>query len=188
MLQASPERPEVILTADRGSFTDYGGSSVLGYVACMPARLVPRFFMDRLFTPPIKSDRYGRALTAPYALRKLETLLIRSGFSTWMTPPRPKKGGVSMLGSRVLALWWGFNASIPKIVGLGVLFGVSPLGTSGHANGVPIRGINPQTIKEITSSRHRCIPRKLKNTNIPRPKGRGLPCCQGKFESRHREG
>jgi hypothetical protein len=84
MLQASPERPEVILTADRGSFTDYGGSSVLGYVACMPARLVPRFFMDRLFTLLIKSDRYGRALTAPYALRKLEAPLIRSGFSTWV--------------------------------------------------------------------------------------------------------
>jgi len=54
-----------------------------------------------------------------------------------------------MLGSRVLALWWGFIGSIPKIIGLGVRFGVSPLGTSGHANGVPIRGINPQTLKTI---------------------------------------
>jgi hypothetical protein len=35
------------------------------------------------------------------------------------------------------------------IIGLGVLFGISPLGTSGHANGVPIRGINPQTIKAL---------------------------------------
>jgi hypothetical protein len=35
------------------------------------------------------------------------------------------------------------------IIGLGVLFGISPLGTSGHANGVPIRGINPQTLKII---------------------------------------
>jgi hypothetical protein len=46
---------EIVLSADRGSFTDYSGSSVLGYIACMPARLVPRFFMDKFFTPPIKS-------------------------------------------------------------------------------------------------------------------------------------
>jgi hypothetical protein len=46
---------EIILSADRGSFTNYSGSSVLGYIACMPARLVPRFFMDKFFTPPIKS-------------------------------------------------------------------------------------------------------------------------------------
>jgi hypothetical protein len=57
-----------------------------------------------------------------------------------------------MLGSGVLALWWGINASIPKIIGLGVWFGVSPLGTSGHSDGVPSRGINPQTLKEIASS------------------------------------
>jgi len=54
-----------------------------------------------------------------------------------------------MLGSGVLALWWGINVSIPKIIGLGVCFGVTPLGISGHANGVPIRGINPQTLKTI---------------------------------------
>jgi hypothetical protein len=54
-----------------------------------------------------------------------------------------------MMGSRVLALWWGINASISKIIGLGVRFGVSPLGISGHANGVPSREINPQTIKAL---------------------------------------
>jgi hypothetical protein len=31
-----------------------------------------------------------------------------------------------MLGSRVLALWWGFNASIPKIIGLGIYSGINP--------------------------------------------------------------
>jgi hypothetical protein len=64
-------------------------------------------------------------------------------------PSPPLRGGVSMLGSRVLALWRGINGSTSMIIGLGVLFGISPLGTSGHANGVPIRGINPQTIKAL---------------------------------------
>jgi len=54
-----------------------------------------------------------------------------------------------MLGSQVLAPWRGINASIPKIIALGVRFGVSPLGTSGHSDGVPIRGISPQTLKTI---------------------------------------
>ena len=78
---------EVVLTADRGSFTDYGGSSVMGYVACMPARLVPRVFMDKLFTPPAKTDKEGKALYAPYALRKVEAALLEAGFKVAVVPP-----------------------------------------------------------------------------------------------------
>jgi len=78
---------EVILTADRGSFTDYGGSSVLGYVACMPYRLVPRLFMDKFFTPPIKVDKEGKAVHAPYALRKVEASLLYHGFDVAVIPP-----------------------------------------------------------------------------------------------------
>lgn len=79
--------PEVVLTADRGSFTDYGGSSVLGYVACMPSRLVPRFFMDRFFTPPVQTDEQGKATVAPYALRKVESVLLKAGFDCVVTTP-----------------------------------------------------------------------------------------------------
>ncbi len=78
---------DVVLTADRGSFTDYNGSSVLGYVACMPYRLVPRLFMDKFFTPPMKTDKEGKALFAPYALRKIEAVLVNSGFSVAVVPP-----------------------------------------------------------------------------------------------------
>ena len=80
-----------------------------------------------------------------------------------------------MLGSGVLALWWGINASIPKIIGLGVWFGVSPLGTSGHANGVPIRDINPQTLKEITSSPKTFTLQGLKTHTYPALKDEACP-------------
>jgi len=103
MPQAAYKRPEVVLTADRGSFTDYSGSSVLGYVACMPARLVPRVFMNRLFTPPVKSDIYGRVSIAPYALRKLEAALLRSGFSTWVVVPEKIERAVK-LGAKVVGI------------------------------------------------------------------------------------
>jgi len=79
--------PQIVLTADRGSFTDYGGSSVLEYVACMPSRLVPRLFMDKFFTPPVKVDPDGGAIIAPYALRKLEAALVNKGFQVSVIPP-----------------------------------------------------------------------------------------------------
>lgn len=97
-------RLDVILTADRGSFTDYGGSSVLGYVACMPSRLVPRFFMDRLFTPRVKSDRLGRALIAPYALRKVEAALARAGYRVWAVPPERLASVIRRMGVHVVGI------------------------------------------------------------------------------------
>ncbi|BCU71529.1 B12-binding domain-containing radical SAM protein [Stygiolobus caldivivus] len=78
---------DVVLSSDRGSFTDYGGSSVLGYVACMPSRLVPRSFMDRFFTPKVKTDEEGKALYAPYALRKIEAILLEAGYKVVVVPP-----------------------------------------------------------------------------------------------------
>lgn len=98
----SERDPQIILTADRGSFTDYGGSSVLGYVACMPSRLVPKVFMDRFFTLPAKVDPDGKALYAPYALRKLEASLTEKGFDVSVVPPEVLethiKGGTKILG------------------------------------------------------------------------------------------
>ncbi|MEM1614001.1 MAG: radical SAM protein [Thermoplasmatales archaeon] len=79
--------PAVVLTADRGSFTDYGGISTLGYVACMPARIVPRPLMNLLFTPEMKYYRSGEAVFAPYALRKVEAALIERGIDDVMVVP-----------------------------------------------------------------------------------------------------
>ncbi|MEM4778248.1 MAG: radical SAM protein, partial [Thermoplasmatales archaeon] len=79
--------PAVVLTADRGSFTDYGGISTLGYVACMPARIVPRPLMNLLFTPEMKYYRSGEPVFAPYALRKVEAALIERGIDDVMVVP-----------------------------------------------------------------------------------------------------
>lgn len=70
---------KVVITADRGSFTSYSGVSTLGYVACLPARLVPRMLMNSIFTPPERTGRKGEAVIAPYALRKVEASLVASG-------------------------------------------------------------------------------------------------------------
>ncbi|MCY0859358.1 MAG: radical SAM protein [Sulfolobaceae archaeon] len=81
---------EIVLTADRGEFSDFGGSSVMGYVACMPYRLIPRIFMDKLFAPPVSAYKDGRAVFAPYPLRKLEASLVASGFSDVAVVPPEK--------------------------------------------------------------------------------------------------
>jgi hypothetical protein len=61
------------------------------------------------------------------------------------------------------------------IIGLGIRFGVSPLGTLGHANGVPSRGINPQTIKEIASSPKTPTLQGLKTQTYPTLKNEACP-------------
>jgi|GEM_PF-4092662 len=42
---------------------------MFGYVVCMPARLVPRLFIDELSHPQLKAINIGASIT-PYALRK----------------------------------------------------------------------------------------------------------------------
>jgi hypothetical protein len=52
----------------------------------MPARLVPRLFMDEPSHPQLKAINIGASIT-PYALRKLEALLLRSELSVWVVVP-----------------------------------------------------------------------------------------------------
>ena len=70
----------IVLTSDRATMTDYSGADWLGFLLCLPYRLVPRYVLAKVLAPPIGADRDGRAKLAPYALRKLEASLYASGF------------------------------------------------------------------------------------------------------------
>ena len=61
--------------------TDYSGLNALGFILCVPCRLVPRFLVEHGLAPPVKTDKRGRALIAPYAIRKVEAALYMAGFS-----------------------------------------------------------------------------------------------------------
>ncbi|MEM0139072.1 MAG: radical SAM protein [Ferroplasma sp.] len=77
----------VVLTSDRGTFSNYGGVSTLGYVACLPYNIVPETLMNNIFTPEAKM-RHGETGIAPYALRKLEAALVHAGITgVKITPP-----------------------------------------------------------------------------------------------------
>ncbi|MEM0173811.1 MAG: radical SAM protein [Sulfolobaceae archaeon] len=95
---------DVVLTADRGTFTDYGGVAPLGYVACLPYRLVPRIFMDKLFTPPIPSDKEGKAIFAPYPIRKVEAVLVNKGFNVAVVPPEKVEGFISKYKVKIVGI------------------------------------------------------------------------------------
>ncbi|BAK54406.1 hypothetical protein STK_08730 [Sulfurisphaera tokodaii str. 7] len=69
----------------------------------MPYRLVPRIFMDKIFTPPEKTDRDGRAIFAPYPLRKVEAILTSHGFNVIVTPPEKLEKVVSK-GAKVIGI------------------------------------------------------------------------------------
>ena len=71
---------KIVLTSDRATMTDYSGAQWLGFLLCMPYRLVPRFFLMNVLAPPVKADSEGRAKLAPYALRKVEAALYAAGF------------------------------------------------------------------------------------------------------------
>jgi len=71
----------VILTSDRATMTDYSGMDFIGFILCLPYRLLPKPFIYRFIAPPVKTYERGRAIIAPYPLRKLEAALISEGFS-----------------------------------------------------------------------------------------------------------
>lgn len=108
---------QIVLTSDRGSFTDYSGANPLGYVACMPHRLVPRILMDRIFTPAMKSYPSGEAIDAPYALRKVEAIIAASGFTDVAVAPPEKLSKIINSHTRIV----GISVHDP--------FGLSPVST-----------------------------------------------------------
>ncbi len=72
---------KIVLTSDRATMTDYSGCEPLGFLLCLPYRLVPWLILEKILAPPIDVDEELRAKVAPYPLRKLEASLLREGFS-----------------------------------------------------------------------------------------------------------
>ena len=89
--------------------TDYGGFESLGFILCLPSRLLPKFFAYRFLAPPIATDKDGRALVAPLPLRKLEASLLENGFDereiaivTPETLPKTVNSETKIVGIHVL--------------------------------------------------------------------------------------
>lgn len=66
----------LVLTSDRSLMTEYRNVPLLGFLGCAPARAIPPPLFQFL-SPPLP-HRGGLLLRAPYNLRKLQAILLRS--------------------------------------------------------------------------------------------------------------
>ena len=81
------ERFEIILTTDRTMMTNHHGKEFLGFMATGPPIGMPEHLWMWICAPKVKVDELGRPWQAPYALRKLETLLQDKGYSAAVIDP-----------------------------------------------------------------------------------------------------
>jgi len=72
--------PKIILTADQTMMSEYNNNEFLGFAATFPT-VIPEWLFKAVFCPPIKKGNDGRAMFANCGTRKIEALLLVSGFS-----------------------------------------------------------------------------------------------------------
>ncbi len=77
---------KVLLTADRTLMSNYRNDEFLGFGTTAPQNVVPDWFFQLLFFPPIKTIN-GIPLQAPYGLRKIEAQLLNEGFDVLTIDP-----------------------------------------------------------------------------------------------------
>ncbi|MFX1483806.1 MAG: B12-binding domain-containing radical SAM protein [Promethearchaeota archaeon] len=71
---------KILLTEDNAAMSHYQHNLYLGFVSCVPDRLIPRQIYRKYFIPPVPVDRVGTALQAPLSLRAVEAALLNAGF------------------------------------------------------------------------------------------------------------
>jgi len=72
---------KIILTASATEMSDYYDNPFVSFVAGFGKGPVPLWLARKVLYPPVQRDGDGRAKQAPYGLRKVEALLLESGFS-----------------------------------------------------------------------------------------------------------
>ncbi len=82
-----PEKIDIILTTDRTMMSNHHGKEFLGFMATGPAIGMPEDLWMWIAAPKMKTDEFGRPWQAPYALRKLEALLIDHGYNAAVIDP-----------------------------------------------------------------------------------------------------
>ncbi len=79
-------KSKVLLTADRTLMSNYRNDEFLGFGTTAPPNVVPEWFFQPLFFPPIKTIN-GVPIKAPYGLRKIEGQLLNEGFEVLTVDP-----------------------------------------------------------------------------------------------------
>jgi radical SAM superfamily enzyme YgiQ (UPF0313 family) len=72
---------KIVLTSSATEMSDYYNNPFVAFVAAFARGPVPLWFLRRVLYPSVQNNRGGTARYAPYGLRKVEALLLGSGFS-----------------------------------------------------------------------------------------------------------
>lgn len=78
---------DIILSTDRTMMSNHHGKEFLGFMATGPPISMPEGLWMWIAAPKMKTDESGRPWQAPYALRKLEALLIDYGYNAAVIDP-----------------------------------------------------------------------------------------------------
>jgi radical SAM superfamily enzyme YgiQ (UPF0313 family) len=71
----------IVLTADRALMGNYR-TLLDGIFGNLATDIIPSWFFHKVISPAIKVNSEGRAVIAPYGLRKLEAVLLANGFGS----------------------------------------------------------------------------------------------------------
>jgi radical SAM superfamily enzyme YgiQ (UPF0313 family) len=72
---------KVVLTASATEMSDYYNNPFAAFVAGFAKGPIPLWLLRKMIYPPVERNHDGRVKCAPYGLRKVEALLLESGFS-----------------------------------------------------------------------------------------------------------
>jgi radical SAM superfamily enzyme YgiQ (UPF0313 family) len=73
---------KIVLTASATEMSEYGNNPFVAFVGAFASGPVPKWLIRKYLYPPVERTLDGRAKTAPYGLRKVESMLLENGFSS----------------------------------------------------------------------------------------------------------
>ena len=78
---ASSSGVKIVLTASATEMSDFFNNPFIAFVAGFGKGLFPTGLVRKALYPPVERKPDGRARFAPYGLRKVEAILLKSGFT-----------------------------------------------------------------------------------------------------------
>jgi radical SAM superfamily enzyme YgiQ (UPF0313 family) len=81
MAKTTTSGTKIVLTASATEMSEFGNNPFVAFVGGFGSGPVPKWLIRKYLYPPVETTEDGRAKLAPYGLRKVEAMLLNSGFT-----------------------------------------------------------------------------------------------------------
>jgi len=81
MAKTTTSGTKIVLTASATEMSEFGNNPFVAFVGGFGSGPVPKWLIRKYLYPPVQTTEDGRAKLAPYGLRKVEAMLLNSGFT-----------------------------------------------------------------------------------------------------------